>query len=305
MNGEASPKSPLRVIIVGSGSALPDPLRANPSIAVAVEEEILLFDCGERATVNLVRSGINPNRINHLFFSHLHWDHIADFNYLVMTTWNSGRPVPLRVFGPSGTRAMTEGMLSFHALDVEFVRRLVESLPEHICDRPPSEAPLEVKEFDAGTVLETDRFRVTAAEVVHLETLDFSKTCYAFRIDTEYGSVAISGDTEPCDSMIELARGVDLLVHEASFLEETLVFRKMRGHSGPRGAGRVAREAGAKKLVLTHLGPYDSFPAAREMAGMYYDMSHGPEVWSKILREASQEFPGPVILGQDCLELSV
>jgi ribonuclease Z len=200
---------------------------------------------------------------------------------------------------------MTQSILEAHSLDVEFVKRFLASLPKHITNRPVPEPPLKVQDIREGIVLETDKYRVTAREVAHLNLLDFKHSSYGYRVDSDYGSVALSGDTEPCDSMIELAKGVDLLIHECTFLEDIIQQREMRGHSGPRGAGKVARKAGAKKLVLTHLGPYDSVPAAVEMAYMYYGPRRGPEVWSQILREAAKEFDGPIILGEDALVLEV
>src|SRR6266576_2162418 len=96
-----------------------------------------------------------------------------------------------------------------------------------------------------AVVVETSAYRVTAAEVRHLNLLGFQHADWAYRVDSEYGSVAYSGDTVPCTEMVELARGVDVLVHEATFLEEIIEARApaWTGHSGPRGAGRVAREA--------------------------------------------------------------
>jgi ribonuclease Z len=269
-----------------------------------VDGEVLLFDCGERATVNLIRAGINPIEVDHLFFTHLHWDHIVDFGYLVMTTWNCGRSRTLKVYGPPGTRRMTDHMLAMHEVDVEFVGRFLASLPAHITARPQPEPPLEVFEIGEGTVLETGSFKVSACEVVHINRL-MDHACFAFRVDSAYGSVAISGDTEPCDAMVELAHGVDLLIHECTFLEDVIAQREMRGHSGPRGAGRVAKRAGARKLVLTHLGPYDSLQPAVDMASMYYGPRRGPEIWSTILRDAMAEYEGPVILAEDAMSLAI
>lgn len=288
----------MQAIVLGSGSALPDPDRGNPSHAVVVDGEVLLFDCGERTTVNLVRAGINPLAVGRLFFTHLHWDHVVDYDYFVMSTWNCGR-ARLGVYGPTGTQAMCDRFLDAHAVDVEFVRRFVATLPDHITARPPLSPGVVVTEIVEGRVLETDAFVVTAREVVHLNLLGFEHSSFAYRVDSRYGSVAISGDTEPCDAMVELARGVDLLIHECTFLEEVMAVREMRGHSGPRGAGRVARQAGARKLVLTHLGPYDSHPAAVDMASMYYGPRRGPEIWSTILRDALAEYDGPVVLARD------
>jgi ribonuclease BN (tRNA processing enzyme) len=147
----------MRLAILGSGSAVPDPVRGNPSAAVVAGEEILLFDCGERTTVNLVRAGINPVDVRHVFFTHLHWDHIADFNYLLMTVWNCGRREPLHVWGPPGTREMTEAFLAAHRVDVEFVRVFVEQLPAHIMERPAPAPVLEFHGLHDGVILDTAR----------------------------------------------------------------------------------------------------------------------------------------------------
>lgn len=296
----------MRAVILGSGSAVPDPVRGNPSQAVDVGGEVLLFDCGERTTVNLVRAGINPIDINHLFFTHLHWDHIVDYNYLLMTTWNCGKTSTLNVYGPAGTQEMSDAFLTAHAVDVEFVKRFVDQLPSHITARPAPTPNVRVRRVQPGVVLETDSFRVTAGVVQHLNLLGFDDSTYAYRVDSDEGSVAISGDTVPCDQMIELAKEVDLLIHECAFLEEIITERDCwTGHSGPKGAARVAQRAGAKKLVLTHLGPYDSCPAAIAMASMYYGPRRGPGIWSQIIREAASEYAGPIVLAEDAMSFEI
>jgi ribonuclease Z len=291
----------IKLVIVGSGSAVPDPARGNPSAAIVAGPDVLLFDCGERTTVNLVRAGINPLRVSHVFFTHLHWDHIADFNYLLMTIWNCGKAETLHVHGPPGTREMTQAFLEAHHVDSEFVRVFVEQLPVHIVERPALEPRIQHHDLRRGAVLETNSCRVIAGEVKHLNLLGFAHADWGFRIESDCGSIAISGDTIPCDEMVELAKDVDILVHEATFLEEIIEARApaWTGHTGPRGAGRIARLAGARKLVLTHLGPYDSDAAAVEMAALYYGPRRGPQVWSKIIQDASAEFDGPVVVAED------
>jgi ribonuclease Z len=293
--------SPMEVILVGSGSAVPDPVRGNPSIAVVVDGEPLLFDCGERATVNLVRAGVNPLDVEHVFFTHLHWDHIADFNYFLMTVWNCGKS-SLRVFGPVGTQEMVDGFMAAHHFDIRFVEAFAEVIPNATLS---SRLDVRVSPLEPGVVHETPSYRITATEVEHLRSLGFEHSDWAFRIDTEHGSVAYSGDTEPCDQMVELARDVDVLVHEAAFLDEVIEERGMRGHSGPRGAGRIAQLAGAKKLVLTHLGPYDSDAKAVEMAELYYGRRRGPTIWRKMLQDAASEYDGPIVIAEDAMRFPV
>jgi ribonuclease Z len=219
-----------------------------------------------------------------------------------MTVWNCGKSNPLRVFGPNGTQEMVDGFMAAHHLDRRFVEEFAKKIPGAPLN---SQLDVAVTCLNPGVVLEKATYRVTAAEVQHLRALGFAHSDWAYRVDTEHGSVAYSGDTAPCDEMIELARDVDVLVHEAAFLDEIIEERSMEGHTGPRGAGRVAQMAGAKKLVLTHLGPYDSHDKAIEMAELYYGSRRGPEIWSKILRDAASEYNGPIVISEDAMRISV
>ncbi|MBM3779738.1 MAG: MBL fold metallo-hydrolase [Acidimicrobiia bacterium] len=292
--------SDIACIVLGSGSAVPDPDRGNPSQCIRIHDEVLLFDCGERTTINLIKAGIDPRGVDTLFFTHLHWDHIVDFGYFVMTTWNCGRRVPLRVYGPPGTKAMVEAcVFGMHRTDVEYVRRYVAALPTHVTERPLSEPPLAVEEIDVGGIVRTRYGIVTAGAVEHHQRVGTPSV--GFRVETPAGVVALSGDTRPCQAMIDLARGADVLVHDTAFLDEIIEARQMWSHSGPTGAGRVAQAAGVKTLVLTHLGPYTSCATAVEMGSMYYGVRRDPSIWEAIVAAAQREFDGEVLLGRDGL----
>jgi ribonuclease Z len=294
----------MRLAILGSGSAVPDPERGNPSQAVLVGDEVLLFDCGERTTVNLVRAGINPLGLDRLFFTHLHWDHISDFGYLMLTTWNCGRRRNLPIVGPAGTAAMVEASLfGVHRADVEFTRAYAHALPPHVTERPADAPAYTVEEIDVGWRLETETWSVLTGRVEHHQRLGMPSV--GFRVESEHGVVAITGDTAPCDGVVELARGADVLVHDCAFVEEIIEARGMWSHSGPIGAGETAEAAGVKVLVLTHLGPYTSSQAAVEMAAPYYGGPRGPEIWDEIVARARSRFSGEVVLARDALVLDV
>lgn len=294
----------MKAVIVGSGSAVPDPDRGNPSQAVIIDDEILLFDCGERTTINLIKSGVNPNDVGHLFLTHLHWDHMSEFGYLVMSTWNCGRRHTLQVYGPDGTEAMVANSIyGTHKADFDFVRGYIRRLPPHITHKPSNDPNVRAQDIEVGFELETDTFKVTTGEVVHHQCVGMPSVAY--RVESEYGVVAISGDTSPCQGMIDLAKGADVLIHDTAFLDEIIEERQMWSHSGPSGAGRVAQEAGVKKLVLTHLGPYTSHPKAIEMGEMYYGPARGPEIWDEIVAKAEAAFDGPVVLAHDALVIDV
>jgi ribonuclease Z len=294
----------MQLAILGSGSALPDPERGNPSQAVLVDGEVLLFDCGERTTVNLVRAGINPLDVDALFFTHLHWDHISDFGYLMLSTWNCGRRRELPIYGPAGTAAMVESSINgVHRADVEFVRGYLRALPAHVTDRPGEAPSYAVEEIEAGWRLEAGGWSVLAGDVEHHQRVGMPSV--GFRVESEHGVVAITGDTAPCDAVVELARGADVLVHDCAFLDEIIEERGMWSHSGPTGAGETAEAAGAKVLVLTHLGPYTSAQPAVDMAAPYYGGRHGPGIWDEIVARAQARFSGEVVLARDALIIEV
>jgi ribonuclease Z len=294
----------LRLAILGSGSAVPDPVRGNPSQAVVVDGETLLFDCGERTTVNLVRAGINPLDVDALFFTHLHWDHISDFGYLAMTTWNCGRRELLPIYGPAGTSAMVEASIfGVHRADVEFVRGYLRALPDHVTDRPLPDPPFEAQDIDVGFRLERPAYSIRTGAVAHHQRVGMPSIAY--RIESEHGSVVLTGDTGPSDDIVELARGADVLVHDTAFLEDTIAERRMWSHSGPATAGRAAQAAGVRMLVLTHLGPYTSPQPTIDMAAMYYGGRRDDGVWDAIVAEARSNYDGDVVLAYDALLIDV
>ena len=308
-------KRGMQLIITGSGSALPDPLRGGASCAVVVDGTVLQFDCGRRVLENLMLVGINPMKIDHLFFTHLHFDHIADYDYYAITNWIAGRREVVYVYGPPGTEQMSTGAIQYmHAMNVDFIGTILKHWPPHMAQRPRETPPYKVRDIGPGTVLETDGFRVSCAYTRHLPDPEVKSLGY--RVDSDYGSVAISGDTAVSEGMKTLAKDVDILVHECVkpdlgmttggkfslkdfHKEELLHERPQTGHTSPTLLGQLAREVNAKKLVAYHLAPYTSVPAAIEMSGMYLGPSPGHAIWGKFLHAMKQQYDGPVILAED------
>ena len=162
---------------------------------------------------------------------------------------------------------------------------------------------MELKEIGEGRIFQGNKFSVTSRWVEHYNKWGIPSLGY--RVDSEDGSVAISGDTNYCQAMVDLANNVDVLIHECTFPDEIIKQRDMKSHSGPTTAGKVAQEAGAKKLILTHLGPYTSQEKAVEMASMYYYHWIGPEIWSKLVRDVAKHYDGPILLGQDAMTVEI
>jgi ribonuclease Z len=308
-------KKGMQLIITGSGSALPDPLRGGASCAVVIDGVVLQFDCGRRVLENLMLVGINPMKVDHLFFTHMHFDHIADYDYFVISNWIAGRQEMVNVYGPTGTERMSEGAIRhMHAMDYDFVHEILSYWPPHMSKRPTQEPPFKAQNISPGVVIETDKFKVSCLETDHLPFPNMSSLGY--RIDSDYGSVAISGDTAISDGMRTLAKDVDILVHECvkpdmgmtpggkfsmkDFHSDKLMKKRPQtGHTSPSQLGLLAKEAKVKKLIAYHLAPYTSVPAAIEMSSLYLGPSPGPSIWAEFSSAMKKNYNGPVVLAED------
>jgi len=298
-------------VITGSGSALPDPQRGSAGAAVVVDGTILQFDCGSRTMENLMLAGINPAEVDYIVLTHLHHDHVASYDYFVMTSWIAGRRNPFRVFGPKGTVDMSDKALNGKmALHVSYSEKRGRGKP-----------PVEVKDIGPGIVVEEKDFKVTATEVPHWGETE-GTTTLGYRIDSPYGSVVISGDTGPSQNIVDLAQGADLLVHECCQPDAGMQvggeFSKVRkenehidlgspgrGHTSPSELGFVAQKARVKKLVATHLPPYMSVDAAVEMSSKYYGPRQPRGIWTELISAVKKYYDGSFVVGEDAMVIEI
>ena len=215
----------MKLTFLGSGGSSVSAKRACPSIVV---DDELLFDLGPGSLRNLRISGLNPESLSTVFISHCHADHISDLVPFLWAIQIDGRKDPLQVYGPQGFRRIFQNLLECTCTPKGFFK-----------------FPLTISELDFGQRAE----KVQTCGTVHaVPTL-------AFRIESVGKSICYSADTTYCSSVVELARNVDLLVHEATFLEDQLNIAQLTKHSTARMAGRTGREAHAKRLALFHIPP--------------------------------------------------
>ncbi len=220
----------MEVFILGSGTGLPSLRRGPAGLVIRVGDETMLFDSGSGSLGKLLRIGLTYQDIDRIFYTHLHPDHTADLAPLLFVMRNPDdlRKKPLPMVGPKGFK--------------EFYQRLLNLYGEWIGS--------ESYELTTKDVLEDEikgkGWRVRSKPLLH------EKYCVGYRIESDEGKViTYSGDTDYCENIVDLAKGADLLILECSFPNE----RRVRGHLTPSLAGRIAKEAGAKKLLLTHLYP--------------------------------------------------
>lgn len=260
-----------KVVVLGAGSPTPTSSRFGTAFVVQVGGDHLMFDCGPAATFKLAQVGLLPTQIDHLYFTHHHFDHDIDYPCFLLTRWDQsiGDEPELEVRGPAPTRLLTDRLIDeeYGAFSHDWLARIGFSshLQTHVARggslprKPPS---VMAADIGPGLVNEKDGWRVTAAVADHVQPYLDS---LAYRLDTPDGSIVFTGDTEPCESVIELARDADMLIAMCSGREgEAKLPGLFDGCCGTSGAGQMARDASVRRLVLTHIGPDLAEPGERE-----------------------------------------
>ena len=246
------------VIMLGTGTPVPDFQRAGAGVAVVYNDRAYVFDVGhgvvQRAIEASQRLGIAalaPVNIERLLFTHLHSDHTVDYPELVSNNWWR-RSSQIRVWGPPGLMAMTEGVYAMMAADVGI--RLAGDLP--IVNRDTYRVvPTEIAE---GRVLEEDGLLIDAFEVSHGDGV----LAFGYRVTTPDKTIVISGDTTFSAKLVEMATGADVLIHEAiseegvAGLERSWQQYHAGAHTRTGDLARVARSARPKLLVISHVLSY-------------------------------------------------
>lgn len=245
-----------RLTLLGTGSAWSGPGRENTYLVVEGEKTKILVDCGGGPAQRLSAAGIDIESIDSVILTHTHPDHIYGWPVFALDAWMAGRRAPVHVYGLEGTLRAARTIL-----------RAVQS------DQWPDFFPLHYHPVnpEGNTLISVSSdFSISATLTEHfVPTIALRFTCQNSGI-----SIAYSCDTAPTEHIVELARGVKYLFHEATTLDVSAP-----GHTSAVQAGAQAKRANAKRLVLLHLPP---------------------EVRPALWRAAAKlEFDGPVIVAHD------
>ena len=251
-----------RVFVLGAGTPTPTPTRFGSSYVVELGEQYLMVDCGPAATYKLVKAGLWPTRIDHLFFTHHHFDHDVDYPCFLLCRWDQsiGRENRLQVYGPTLTETITERIIGEDgAFAHDWKARVNHPLSQRVYVNrggtlPRKPPDVQARDVGPGKVCTGKDWEITAAPAEHVQPYLDS---LAYRLDSSSGSVVFTGDTQPCPSVTELARNADVMLcmcwDDQEVMEES---GESGGQCGTTGAGRMAQDAGVKKLVLVHIGPH-------------------------------------------------
>ncbi len=295
----------LHVFVCGSGSPMPDPLRAGPCLGVVAGNHAIVVDTGSGGPRRLARMGFPVGRIEKVYLTHLHSDHFDSLGELMLQAWVGGsRGQPLPIAGPQGVEEVVAGFNAAYRIDSTYRTAhhgagvanpagfggVAEIIPA------PSGSGKAAVIHDEGGV------RITVISVHHAPV----EPAFGYRIDYKDRSVVISGDTTYSAELVAAAKGADVLLHEAlqpamvSQMRDAAAARgqpniaKVMGdildyHSSPEDAARAATDANVKALVLYHIVP----PLPSSLLDAAF------------LGDASANYKGPIRVAEDGLLISL
>lgn len=267
----------------GTGTPELDLSRQHSSLVVECGSSRLLFDAGRGITTQLLRLGKTPMQVESVFITHHHYDHICDLGEFILANWHNGRMAPLNIYGPHGTAKIVAAWLDqIYYRDILFTLRADSDMTDihemvHVTDITP------------GWTCSSMTWSVTAGAVDHGSVLGLSFDewpCLGYRLECEGKTIGISGDAVESPALLTLVKEADLLVQcchqkgDAASDSQTII-------ASARQAGRIADQAGVKKLALTHVPPQSE------------------NQLMILLAEAKEEFGGEVLLAEDLLLVEV
>lgn len=249
-----------RLIVLGTSAQVPNEDHQNTHLALVGTDGVVLIDCPGTPIVRLAKVGIQLDDITDLIVTHFHPDHVGGVPLTFMNMWLLGRRRPLRVYGLHHCLERLEDMMGFYHWEnwPNFFPVAFHRLPER----------------ERIQVLTMNDLKILSSPVRHLVPT------IGLRMERADGgrSIAYSCDTEPCPSVVRLANGADILMHEASGAG--------LGHSSASQAGAIAREAEVRQLYLIHYKAW----------GRKLD---------SLVQQAKGTFPGVVALATDLMELEL
>ncbi len=296
------------IVFLGTSCAIPTPERNHPAIYFRYKEHRFLFDCGENVQRQMAIAKLSPMKIERIFITHLHGDHFFGLLGFIQSSYWREREKPLYIYGPKGIG--------------EAVGHIMKLIDKHkpfdiITKEVPGGVVVDDKDFTVSAfpiVHNKPGFGYVFEEKERLHISEAKLRKIGLLPGKEYGLLkegkevawkgkvlrpedyvthergikfAYTGDTMPCNATVKAAENADLLVHEASFAQDAADRAKEAMHSTARGAGKIAREANVKQLVLTH-----------------FSTRYKEKELDKLLQDAQKEFDN-VILAKDFMRLEI
>lgn len=276
------------VLLGTQGGPIPNTERMMTAQAIMIDGKAYLIDCGYGALRRLYKMNISMADLKQVFITHQHADHIID----LPATWSQNVRGPIGIYGPDPMQKMYDGALQVYSEDYRIrgaggrFAPIQEVFIPHTIENPNGEIVV---------VYEDDKVKVSTIDVPH----SVMPLALAFRFDTAERSIVLSGDTSKSENVVKIAKGADVLVHEAMYWPGIIELLKKRGkgtiskeqenyflneHTTSEDAGSIATKAGVKTLVLSHLIAGPEGPTDKE--------------WIEVTEKT---FKGKIIVGRDLM----
>jgi ribonuclease Z len=270
----------VEVILLGTGTPRPSIERFGAATLVNAGGQYFLFDAGRGATIRLQQAGISSNRVDKVFLTHLHSDHISGLDDLWITGWVWQRQQLLNVYGPQGTHQLVQGLRDAFAADISY--RVANVGLED------KKSKIESVEIEEGVVYKKDGVTIRAFLVEHAPV----KPAYGYRVEFGDRVIVISGDTTYSENLIKHAQNADLLIHEITAAEPSLIKRNKRlasvvaYHTNPSQIAEVLNKTKPRAAILNHV----------LLFGVPED---------QVIDEIKQHYSGDVTMGYDLMKIGV
>jgi ribonuclease Z len=275
----------IKIVVLGSGTPVPSATQAGAAILIQAGGQQLLFDCGRGCTTRLLQYDARMlSRINKLFLTHLHSDHIVGIPDLWLNGWLQERKVALRVWGPNGSAEMMEGLRSAYAADIGY------RTPPGSADPEELRRDMRIMKGD-GVVYDEGGVRITAFRVSHGNV-----PAFGYRIDYRGKSVLISGDTTVSANLTRYGKGVDVAMLEVA--SPAMVTYLTQTFSPAEAKGIMALHLTADQAGAT-------FADMKPRLGVYYHTVSNCAANAGLIAETRKQYAGRLDVAQDLMKIGI
>lgn len=283
----APTEADLVVTVLGSGTPVPSATQFGPTILVQAAGQNLMFDCGRGCTTRLAQ--LDPkliSKLDRLFITHLHSDHIVGIDDLWLNGWTQGRLQPLKTIGPEGTQDMMKYLRKAYGFDIN--SRFTDGVPGTLTGL--DEDIIELVED--GVVYSQDGVEVTAFIVDHSTV----KPAWGYRVDYNGRSVMISGDTGPAENLYVYGAGADIILQEV--MSPALIEYLETIFDEQQTARVVAYHTTAEQAA-------DIFTKTAPRLAVYYHTRNDGKFAQSLLDITRQGYDGALEISHDLFQIRV